>query len=494
MLVRQERQRRVVARCCERCLAAGVRAGMPVAQATALFGVSGDRPPPRVEPYRPDRDAASLRRLAMWAHRLCPIVAIDDAPSEAGPESAPEPDGLLLDVSGCGHVFGDEAGLMRRAIAGLRELGFCARAAIAPSFGCAWALARYGPDAEAIVGPLGVRDALRELPVAALRVPREVVGHLAEIGIDRVGQLLELPRAAIPPRFGGSVLLRLDQAMGHALEPITPIKPERPVSVERLFDGPTTRAEPIERAVRDLLDELAAELGRRESGVRSLAVELARSDLDSVVLSVTLGRPTRDPRRLWHLIRPRLERAHLGFGVEAVTLRAGMVSRVRYTQQAAWTDGTPADDAGIEAHASAEAVGELIDTLGNRLGVDRVLRASLAESHVPERSFAMAPAAFAVPTGPVGITPNDRPTMLLDQPQPVEVMALTPDGPVHRVQWNGVEHTVTRCVGPERVGHEWWRAAGSTRDYFAVHDDRGRWLWVARSVESGKWFVHGVWA
>ncbi len=76
------------------------------------------------------------------------------------------------------------------------------------------------------------------------------------------------------------------------------------------------------------------------------------------------------------------------------------------------------------------------------------------------------------------------------------MIALTPDGPVHRVAWRGGESIAVGCSGPERIAGEWWRsnAAARTRDYFVVDLDDGRRLWLARSIERGTWFVHGVWA
>ncbi|MEL7473313.1 MAG: hypothetical protein AAGK04_08350 [Planctomycetota bacterium] len=131
--------------------------------------------------------------------------------------------------------------------------------------------------------------------------------------------------------------------------------------------------------------------------------------------------------------------------------------------------------------------------MANRLGADRVLRACARESHLPERAFEMRP-ALDVDTETAAIMARDRPTVLFDPPVSTEVVALTPDGPVHRVRWGGRERDVVACHGPERLEPEWWRRRGSARDYFAVQAEDGLWLWLARAHESGRWYVHGVWA
>lgn len=453
----------------------GVRPGTPLAHARALF-TSGDV---RIKQYDPAGDRAALRHLAIWAQRLSPVVAVDD--------SHEDPDGLLLDVTGCDRVWGGEERLAHAALDGLVRLGFAAKVAIAPTFGCAWAVSRSCDKPVRILTANSVHEALAPLPIESLRVPPDVVMQLAEIGVDRIGHLLELPRSALPARFGPELLLRLDQALGQAIETIEPIRPAPPPAVDRVFDGPTDRIEAIELTVRELLASLASELEQHESGARRIDVELIRSDLGPECLSVTLGRPSRDAKHLWQLLRPKLGGSHLGFGVEAVRVCASVVGRIRHEQ--AECAGAAGEIARAKVKRSCD---ELLDTLRNRLGEGRVLRAELRESYLPESAFAMR--GVSDPGSSAGCVPNDRPTVLLDRPSPAEIIALTPDGPVHRVTWRGEERETTVCLGPERIGGEWWRAADRTRDYFAVRDDQGRWLWLVRGVERGRWFVHGVWA
>ena len=52
------------------------------------------------------------------------------------------------------------------------------------------------------------------------------------------------------------LLLRIDQALGGAMETIDPVRPEPPASAERLFAGPTTQYEAIAITVRELVSEL----------------------------------------------------------------------------------------------------------------------------------------------------------------------------------------------------------------------------------------------
>lgn len=473
LIVRTVGQRKLVSACCRRTLDTGVRRGMTVADARGVF-------PPEavvVAPDDPVRTAAALSALGRWAHRFSPRVALDP------------PDGLLLDITGCDHTLGGEEAIRRAACADLARFGVRAACVIAPTFAAAAALARHGQAG--IVGDADLRPAVAALPVAALRLDAKQAAGLAEVGLERLGQVMDLPRSVLPARFGPDLLLQLDRLLGRAIQTIETIRPEEPVRAGIVFDGPTHRWESIEAVVRSLITDLCRQLARRDTGVIRAVLTLTRSDLPPAPLAFTLSVPTHDPRHLWSLVRPRLERTHLGFGVEALDLLAERTARIGHTQSHAWS----AAESGV---ADQQAFGRLIDGLTNRLGRDRILRAGLVQSHRPERAVAMVPAGDGVqpPSGPGADGGVFRPTLLYAAPEPASVIALTPDGPVHRLTWRDQTAEVITCLGPERIGPEWWRVSRSharTRDYFILQAEDGRWLWVFRDLTGGGWFVHGVW-
>ena len=75
-------------------LALGLAPGMTLADARARA------PDIRVVVHRPEADAALLKRVLLDFGRFTPMAATDG------------PDGLALDVTGCAHLFGGEAGLV----------------------------------------------------------------------------------------------------------------------------------------------------------------------------------------------------------------------------------------------------------------------------------------------------------------------------------------------------------------------------------------------
>src|SRR6202012_2101959 len=104
----------------------GILINMPVADARLLV------PEVNVQEERADRAGWVLRQIALWCIRYTPIVAID------------APDGLILDISGCAHLWGGEGPYFKTIIQSIKAKGFDVRGAIADTIGAAWANARYG--------------------------------------------------------------------------------------------------------------------------------------------------------------------------------------------------------------------------------------------------------------------------------------------------------------------------------------------------------------
>jgi len=477
----------VIAACCERAIAAGVRVGMALSDAGAILrgGVA------RVMESSSRRDRAALRRLAERLMRFSPVVSADP------------PDGVLLDIAGCAHLFGGEREMRRRVCRWLARRGLAARVSVAPTIGCAWAVARFAEEESLIVPERGERAAMAPLPIASLRLSRESLAGFGELSIENVGEFMALPRALAPSRFGPEAIRRLDEALGGAHEWAEALRPLEPVRAECVFEGPTTRLDAVAHATRGVIDQIVGSLRDRSCGVTRLDLEHVRADLPPECRSIVLTRPSTDATHLWKLIAPRLERLHMGFGVTGVRALAAGVAPMRAVQ-ASLRRSVPGERDSRGVDEQEQAFAELMDALTNRVGAERALRVELVESHIPERGVrwrsVLDPASDEDHTrgqsdrrapGP------ERPSILFDQPEPARAIVLCPDGPIHRLSWRSHEHEVTACIGPERIEHEWWRHSGAgdgARDYFRVQSGGGVWLWLFRERSTSRWFVHGVWA
>jgi protein ImuB len=475
--------RRLVAAASPAAAAAGIVPGQPLADAHAFL------PGLAVFDADPQGDAQALRRLAEWCGRYSPWTAPDGA------------DGILLDITGCAHLRGGEAALIDDVLARIASQGFAGRAAIADTSGAAWAVARHGSLAADVIAPGAARAALAALPVTALRLPVDAAAGLGRLGLKRIGDLYKMPRAALAQRFGDIVALRLDQALGEAGEPVSPLRPVLARRARLAFAEPIATPEDLARALRRLIEDLCQGLAAEGTGARRL--ELACYRVDGVVERAAIGtaRPSRDARHLARLLEEKLSGIDPGLGIEDMVLDAAIAETLAAAQIALPRHRESGGDEG--------ALAALVDRLGSRLGLANLTRLAPFESHLPERAVAVQPAIGASGKTPLrwpaGMV---RPVRLLAPPEPVEAMAPVPDDPPVMFRWRRLLHRVRRADGPERIAGEWWRDfarvvhAGDPddiRDYYRVEDEAGRRFWLYRAGlyhpdRAARWFVHGVFA
>ncbi|WP_246026801.1 Y-family DNA polymerase [Paracoccus luteus] len=448
---------------------AGVRRGARVVDMRAIC------PTLQVVPAAPEEDAAVLSRLMFWVRRWGPFSATDGN------------DGLVIDTTGTAHLFGGEDALLSDMQGRLARAGLTARVSLAPTWGAAWGLARYG--AEGVVCH-DLAD-LHPLPIAALRLSSDTLLLLRRLGLRRIGDLAAIPRLPLMRRFGrapmwDNPLTRLDQAMGHLAEPVSaPDPPPDFVAEARL-------AEPVFDPtdwLPGLIDELARKMAKHDRGCRRLCLSVFRVDGERRDIRVATAAPSREAAHLLRLFTGRLEQLDPGYGFDLIRLLAEATEPLGAAQVS--LDG----NANTALHLS-----RLIDRLVARFGPDAIVRPVSVESHIPECSEGRAEPRLADP--PPARRP-DRPIRLFDPPEEVRVLYAVPDGPPALFIWRRQQIAVARHAGPERIAPEWWRDGSGTRlrDYYRIEDATGRRLWLYREGLAGdgrgglpRWFIHGVFA
>jgi len=458
---------------------AGLSTGLTLADARARL------PDLRVEEMDRHADAALLADIADDCDRISPVVMLD------------APDGVLIDITGCDHLFGGEAKMRLGVSQRLRRAGLHVRTVIAGAPDTARALARFGRIA--IVPPGGEAEAVRRLPIAALGLAEADRIAVSRAGLKTIGALLDRPGELFSARFGAEMTLRLRRLAGTATAPLTPRRSIPLVFAERRFAEPIGRSEDIEATLGDLVREATETLFTRREGGRVFEASFFRADGAVRHVTVETGRPVRDVAAVLRLFRERLETLadplDPGFGFDQV--RLGVLVAEAFA----------ASQPGLDGHAiEADEVADLADRLSTRFGADRVVCFLREDTHIPERAAREAPASFNPMTSAVWPAPEPgepplRPLHMLDPPQPVSVaMAEIPDGPPRRFTWRRRRHDIVRAEGPERIAPEWWRTPeAATRDYYRVEDEEGRRFWLFRAGSYGEgagpsWYLHGVFA
>lgn len=409
-------------------------------------------------PACPDLDAQFLTALHRWALRWCPWVGREGN------------DGLVLDITGSAHLFGGEATMLATMRHRLTRAGLSVRIGLETTRGAAWALAHFGEGA-----------ALQDLPVEALRLDTETATGLKRMGLRCIGQLAGSPRAPLARRFGPGLLMRLDQALGHQPEQISPEAEPPHYGVRMTLPDPIGLESDVMAAADRLLSRLCDKLRAKEAGARILRLTLRRVDSRAQQVELRLARPMRDSARILPLFQQGVAQVEAGFGIDQVRMEAVRVEPLP-TEQI--TSADTRDPGQLD---------DLITRIGTRIGLESVQRFLPAESHIPERAFVIASAAYSRPEG--GWTSlNLRPVRLF-RPEPIDALGSQP--PKH-FRWRRLPMTTARAIGPERIAPEWWlddpNWRSGLRDYWHIETLQGRRLWLFHTPQNPGWFVQGEFA
>jgi protein ImuB len=497
--------------------AEGLTPGQPLRDAQAIC------PALLTRPANPAAEAAFLAALRRWAGKFSPWVAEEP------------PAALVVDLTGCAHLFGGEEALLDQIAAECDDLGLSVHCGIADTLGAAWALARYAgqpvhaarsgdaidqeawatrsravkrrnwekggpaPRVETLGGrpsriapPGQTRIALGGLPIAALRLPPETAADLTRLGLRRIADLSGQPRAGLARRFGRQLVQRLDQAMGVEPEPVSPAKVSPGFAVRLTFPDPIGIEADIVAALDRLLPALGDRLSAAGQGARRVRLECHRTDQGTEWIEVGLARPSSNPDRIRPLLLLKIGGIDAGFGIDRLRLVAVETEPVSDRQHRGHLEAA-ADGAGRAA--PTVPLDDLLGRIGARIGLERITRLHPAESHIPEKSAKVLAAAWSEPAGAWPGRAVPRP-LLIWRPEPVTAED-GPDLPL-AFRWRRREFRTAAGAGPERIAPEWWLDdpdwRSGVRDYWRVVTETGEalWLYYAHGGSiSGGWFCHG---
>ena len=460
-----ERGRTVVKASSREALSLGINPGMAVADARAIC------PALEVFAEKPGWGDRLLFRLAEWCIRYTPSAA-PDAPS-----------GLLLDITGCAHLWGGEDAYLSDILTVLGAKGYSVRAAIADTIGAAWALARFSANGKGCIARKGQqREALLPLPPMALRLDSAVLDSLEKLGFRQINQFIDMPASTLRRRFGDGLLLRMGQALGKEEETFKALQPKIPYEEQLPCLEPISTAKGIEIALRHVLERLCQRLAREGRGMRKAIFSGLRIDGKTVQIEIGTGRASNNPEHLFRLFVLKIPLFEPALGVELFTLEGLLIERVKTAQEQLWhRSGEPA------------AVAELLDRIETKVGSNRIHRYLPQEHHWPERSIRAAQSLDEEPN--TEWPDKQRPIHVLPDPEPIEVMVPLPDYPPLHFRHQGKVIQVAKADGPERVEQEWWMETGPPRDYYCVEDTSGARYWLFRLGLYGngqpRWFLHG---
>ena len=388
--------------------------------------------------------------LAAWAYRFSSHVSLH------------YPRALVMEVESSFSLFGPWPRFEARLREELTELGFRHRIVLAPNPAAARMLANVH-DGVAVPQAGALRSLLEQMPVTRVGFDAEVAVAFSRMGLQRLHQVLALPREGLARRFPESVLRHLDTLLGLRAQALDCYAPPDvfDVRIELNFDVWSHQA--LLFPLRRLISDLAAFLAGRDSGVQRFVLYLEHREGEDSQVPVGLLSAERDAAMLFELARGRLEQLQVPAPVQALRLLArDLPAFVPHKRDL--FDERPHQSLPWE---------QLRERLRARLGDEAVTVLRVHPDHRPEQAWRSTGPGLPVALSALSST---RPGWLVEEPQ--------------------------RCVeglrilaGPERIESGWWDGADLRRDYYLVETGSGQRGWAYRPVgDAGPLWLHGWFA
>ena len=441
---------------------AGIREGQAVAAAKALA----------LELRSVPRDVAiereTLERLATWAGQFTPMSCVDGQ-------------GVALEVGACLRLFDGHAKLTGAIKRGVRELGFHAAVGIAPTPLAARLFARaeaHGLQVRSCLVPGELRERVADLPLFLLDWPAKTLASLADLGVLRLRDMLELPAEGIARRFGPEIVVSLDRLLGRAADPREPYAPPPRFRSRLELPAEAEGVEALLFPLRRLLFEFEGAMRARGAGVQRLTLVLEHGRKARTRVPLDFSSPEREADFILAIAREKLGRLSLPAPTLALDLRADAL--LAYVpRESTFLPG---------AKELALDRARLLERLAARLGSDRVFGIAIADDHRPERDWKPHRGQSGVRAGSErGQTPVSglRPAWLLNRPQRLITLEGEPS----------YQGELILLAGPERIESGWWDGEEVSRDYYMAANPRGERFWIYHEHRGAQaWYMHGVFA
>ena len=430
--------------------AAGIRCGLDVTLA------QGRQPQLQLLERAPVQERRALMALGAWAHQWSSDICVDATRWL-----------LALEVGASLALFGGLDALLTQLLESGRTLGYTLRTGVAPTHEGAALIACSGRSA-APTTRSALRAELARRPLQDLQIPPGLRQSLNDAGLLSIGEVLQLPAAALARRFGPEFPDYLQRLLGERPDPRPRFRmTER---YRRLLECayPVDNTQALLFPLRRMLTELQGWLRGRDGAVDGLRLTLRHRDLPATVIDTRLGAPERDAAVFTPLLRERLERTALPAPVTHLVLETARPVPPAVVQHSLF-----------DTHTARDAQWtQLLDRLRARLGETAVRELRLLDDHRPER-------AWTTHTG-AGESAAARREVASTEQLPARPLWIMEPRPLR---------ALPKLLGhPERIESGWWDGGDARRDYYIAETAEGALWWVDRDLSSTTWFLHGIWA
>jgi protein ImuB len=319
------------------------------------------------------------------------------------------------------------------------------------------------------------------------------VTMLEDVGIERCGQLAELPREAVEVRFGPEAvaLWRLARAEDER-RLFRSVGREQPGASLDFIDYVVTDPERLLFTVNALLGTVCEGLADQGAHARRMILSLPLANGETWRRVLRPARPT-GSRSVWlRHTRLLLERLSVPDAV------AGVGLQVDGMESAAAVQGDLFDAGFATASAVEAALARLLEAQGQVVVRPDPTEHPLAERRSSFEALEAEQVLAPIPSGPAdvaagGADPTGLTLQLLPDPRPVLVEAVQERDHILPIRFrDGAWKQLVTAAGPDRVSGGRWEEPYA-REYFRCVTQDGVLVWLFRDGRDDAWYLHGWW-
>ena len=390
-----------------------------------------------------------------------------------------EPGVFWLDASGLERLFKSLITWANCIQSDMSRNGFRVTVVVGFSRFGSYALAKARQEILVLKNPHEEQSAARSIPLDRLALEPEIRDLLAKLGIQTVGQFIQLPADGVIKRFGQKTRELHRLASGELNLPLQPEKPLSPATQRLVLDYPEIDMGRLMAIIEGLLRPLLQMLADRAHALAEVQILFRFKRVAEHMERIKPAAPTGNARQLLELIRLRLQSLNkLSEGVTEIALVGQSVPAM--PEQQLLFETKPKRNLAAANRALARVRAEL--------GDEAVVRARLCDGHLPEGRFTWE--AFVTLSYPKPYNGNKNFLIRRIHTKPIPLpIKLSQD--TDKILPSGLtKEWLERLIGPYIISGGWWRQLVH-RDYYFCETQRGEILWVYYDQVRKRWFLHG---
>lgn len=392
-----------------------------------------------------------------------------------------------LNASGLDMLYPQLSIWTQEALAALQACGFLAVIAVGFTRFGSYIVARSRRKSIVLSSARAEEQLARRAPLRGLPLSPRSLELLQRLGVETVGDFLDLPSEGVARRFGREARATFQWAHRERV-PMQPISLDRNASLIRRLDDPVGNLLLLTAYVDELLDELFRIVARKQRLVASISLELYGEEAPRARELIRPATPTDEAGVLKSLCRLRLSAQQYDGGIDRIEVSAEEIKPIHRNGELFDSVRRQATEAGRRAFALIRA----------RFGNDSIRRPILLDEHLPEKRYAWE--QVDTPLFPSVVkrseTSSARSSKTLSEAGQENTALARTSRVVRRLYELDAPReldgkTARLIAGPFVYTGNWWRPE-EQREYFFARSREGELLWIYRETGREVFRVQGV--